>query len=174
MVQTHFERLGLPRRFSVDPGELERAYLARSRAVHPDFHLAGSGAELASSLEAAAAANEAYATLKDPFARAEYLLALDGGPAGPAAKLPPAFLAEMLDVREAIDAARGRPADAARLKADLAGRLAALADGVAARFGGYEALPAGDPSADTFRTQIRALLDQARYVRRLADDLDAD
>ena len=61
-----------------------------------------------------------------------------------------------------------------RLKADLAGRLAALADGVAARFGGCEAVPPGDPSADTFRTQIRALLDQARYVRRLADDLDAD
>jgi molecular chaperone HscB len=170
----HFERLGLPRRFSVDPAELERAYLARSRAFHPDYHLAGSGADLASSLDASAAANEAYATLKDPFARAEYLLSLGGGDAGPAAKLPPAFLAEMLDVREAIDAARGKPAEAARMKADLAARLAVLAAGVAARFDGYEGLAPGDPAGDALRTQIRSLLDQARYVRRLADDLDAD
>ena len=34
---THFERLGLPRRFRLDPAELERNYLAKSREVHPDF-----------------------------------------------------------------------------------------------------------------------------------------
>ena len=34
---THFERLGLPRRFRLDAAELERNYLARSREVHPDF-----------------------------------------------------------------------------------------------------------------------------------------
>src|SRR6185295_16454468 len=100
MTNDYFERLGLPRRFSVDAGELERAYLARSRAVHPDYHLASSGAELEASLEASAAANEAYNALRDPFARAEYLLTLDDrAPAG-ASQLPPAFLMEMLEIRE--------------------------------------------------------------------------
>ncbi len=64
----YFDRLGLPRRFSLDAAELERAYLARSRAIHPDYHLAGSDAELAASLELSAAVNEAYNTLRDPFA----------------------------------------------------------------------------------------------------------
>src|SRR5437764_6028977 len=97
----HFHRLGLPRRFVVDAGELERAYLARSRAVHPDYHLAGPSADLGASLELSAALNEAYNTLRDPFARAEHLLALNGAPSnGAHRQMPPAFLAEVLDARE--------------------------------------------------------------------------
>ena len=34
---SHFERLGLPRRFRFDAAALERNYLQRSRQVHPDF-----------------------------------------------------------------------------------------------------------------------------------------
>ena len=72
---THFERLGLPRRFPLDLAELERNYLARSRDVHPDH----AGNDRAS-LEASAALNEAYAVVRDPFRRADYLLTLAGGP----------------------------------------------------------------------------------------------
>ena len=43
---THFERLGLPRRFRLDPAELERNYLARSRTVHPD-HAGNARAKMA-------------------------------------------------------------------------------------------------------------------------------
>ena len=72
---THFERLGLPRRFRLDAAALEANYLARSREVHPDF----TGNDPAS-LQASAALNEAYTTLREPFRRAEYLLNLEGGP----------------------------------------------------------------------------------------------
>src|SRR5689334_9428852 len=108
-MDDHFDRLGLPRRFAVDAAELERQYLARSRAVHPDYHAAGAAGDLEASLELSAAVNEAYNTLKDPFARAEYLLRLEGGPtAAEHGQMPPAFLAEMLDLREQVEAARGR------------------------------------------------------------------
>src|SRR5262245_43621612 len=96
-----FRRLGLPRRFFLDAAELERAYLAHSRAVHPDYHGAGASADLEASLELSAGVNEAYNTLRDAFARAEHLLALEGGPSASASRqMPPAFLAEMLDARE--------------------------------------------------------------------------
>ena len=75
MSDDYFDRLGLPRRFVLVAGALERAYLARSRAIHPDFHLAGSSADLDASMELSAALNEAYNILRDPFARAEHLLA---------------------------------------------------------------------------------------------------
>jgi molecular chaperone HscB len=106
----HFERLGLPRRFSLDPAVLEAAYLERSRAVHPDFHHGASGGEQAASETLTAAVNEAYAALKDPFRRADHLLALLGGPTATEVKdLPPAFLMEMMDLREEIERApRGR------------------------------------------------------------------
>jgi molecular chaperone HscB len=166
--QTHFDRLGLPRRFLVDPAELERAYLARSRDVHPDYHLAGSEADLAASLEASAAVNEAYNTLRDPFARAEYLLNLEGGPsAGEQKQMPPAFLAEMLDAREQIELTRGKPDAVAKLEADFRGRFDALMDEIAAAF----AFPSRDAAT---RGKIRGLLNAAKYVRGLLRDLHSD
>src|SRR5215213_7932505 len=123
----HFDRLGLPRRFLLDAGELERAYLAHSRAVHPDFHLAGASSELDASLELSAAVNEAYNTLRDPFTRAEHLLALEGGPSASEHKqMPPAFLAEMLEAREEIEQARGKPAESERLGNAFASRYDGL------------------------------------------------
>ena len=99
----HFDRLGLPRRFSLDPAALEREYLARSRAVHPDYHQLASSAEQAASVEFSAAINEAYTTLKDPFKRAEYLQKLEGGPSASELKdMPAEFLEEMLDLRTEI------------------------------------------------------------------------
>src|SRR5262245_42660667 len=96
---THFERLGLPRRFALDPAELERNYLARSREVHPDH----AGNDRAS-LEASAALNEAYTILRDPFRRADYLLTLEGGPTAAEQKqAAPEFLEEMLDLRMRIE-----------------------------------------------------------------------
>lgn len=173
-MDDHFTRLGLPRRFSLDAGELERAYLERSRAVHPDYHLAGSDAELAASLELSAALNAAYNTLRDPFTRADYLLTLDGSPAEPNSKLPPAFLAEMLDAREQIASAAAKPAEVARLKAEFDRRLSALSGGLAPLFARYEAPGADDPARANLRGEVRNLLSQARYVRRLIEDLLSD
>ena len=168
-MDDYFDRLGLPRRFSVDPGELERAYLARSRAVHPDYHVAGATADLAVSLDAAAAVNEAYNTLKDPFARAEYLLSLEGGPAaGEHTALPAGFLAEMLEAREEIEAARGDAGRAAELEAGYAARYDRLLAEVAAAFQAHAARP--DRAA---LVTVRERLNAAKYVRRLLDDLHA-
>src|SRR5438552_12225767 len=172
MTFDFFQRLGLPRRFSVDADELERAYLARSRAVHPDYHLAASASELAASLELAAALNEAYNTLRDPFARAEYLLALVGGPGASEDKqMPAAFLAEMLEAREEIERARGNPAEVARLDAEFTRRYNQLLAEVAECFAEYAKYPAGPPTRGAILLMIRSRLNAAKYVRGLIRDL---
>lgn len=154
----HFERLGLPRRFSVDVGELERAYLAHSRAAHPDFHALGGKGQLAASEAHAAAVNEAYTTLKDPFRRAEHLLALLGGPAASEVKdIPPAFLMEMMEVREAIEAADA--AGKERLEADIRDRYAAVFTGIDKLF------------AKNDLTGVRKELNAAKYLKGLLRDL---
>jgi molecular chaperone HscB len=109
----HFERLGLPRRFALDLREVERQYRARSRAIHPDFHQLGATSEQQASLDATARLNEAYAALRDPFKRAEYLLQLEGGPSASEQKeMPPEFLEEVLELRMAIEELREtEPAD---------------------------------------------------------------
>lgn len=169
----HFERLGLPRRFSLDAAELERAYLARSRAVHPDYHVAGADAELAASLEASAALNEAYNTLRDAFTRAEYLLTLEGGPAASEHKqLPPAFLAEMMEAREEVERVRGKPGEVTRLDATFTTRYDKIMADVAAAFGALATATATD--RDTVARAIRTNLSAAKYVRGLLRDLHAD
>jgi molecular chaperone HscB len=171
----HFHRLGFPRRFVLDPAELERAYLAQSRAVHPDFHLDGPSADLGASLELSAATNEAYTALRDPFTRAEHLLALEGGPsAAEHREMPAAFLMEMLDLRERLEAARGNAAETDRLAADFAARYNGLMTGVGALFGRLEASSADESTRTALLRQIRATLNAAKYVRGLVRDLHAD
>ena len=159
----HYERLGLPRRFSIDPASLEAAYLDRSRAVHPDFHHAGSSGEQAASETASAAVNEAYTTLKDPFRRAEHLLALVGGPTAAEVKdIPPAFLMEMMDLREAVEGADA--AGKSKHEADAKRRLDTIFAGLVPLFEMAEA----DPAA---RLALRKELNAAKYLKGLLRDL---
>jgi molecular chaperone HscB len=172
----HFHRLGLPRRFVLDAGELERAYLAHARAVHPDYHLAGASADLNASLELSAAVNEAYNTLRDPFTRAEHLLALAGGPSASEHKqMPPAFLAEMLDLREQLETARKvGGARLSELGADFDRRYNEILATVRELFGRFESSAADSAvCADTLK-QVRASLNAAKYVRGLIRDLRSE
>lgn len=158
-----FERLGLPRRFSIDPAALEAAYLDRSRAVHPDFHTQSSGGEQAASEALTAAVNEAYTTLKDPFRRAEHLLGLLGGPTAAEVKdIPAAFLMEMMDLREAIE--RAAPILKAQYEKEAKQRLNAIFDGLVPLFDKAEA----NPDA---RLAIRKELNAAKYLKGILRDL---
>src|SRR5689334_3454791 len=74
----HFARLGLDRGFDVDTAELDRRYFALQRQLHPDRFVAKSPRERAIAQSQAASLNDAYETLKDPLARAVYLLKLGG------------------------------------------------------------------------------------------------
>ena len=104
---SHFDRLGLSTQYDVSPAELERRYLAWSRELHPDFYQTKSAEEQAMSLKLSAALNDAYATLKDPVRRAEYLLYLFEGPtAAEHRAMPEGFLEEILDLRMEIQEAK--------------------------------------------------------------------
>ena len=73
-----FGEFGLPRRLQMDITELEKDFYARSRRLHPDRFAAKPVAEQAAALEASSRLNDAYRTLKDPIARTQHLLALEG------------------------------------------------------------------------------------------------
>ena len=108
----HFEVLGLPRKLGIDAADLQRRFHELSRRYHPDFHQAAPPEEQARVLEASARVNAAHRTLRDPITRVEYLVRLEEGrenaPAQAAdkAKAPPALLAEMFEIQEALQEAR--------------------------------------------------------------------
>ncbi len=102
---THFARLGLPVEFAIDQGELDRRYFAFQRLLHPDRFATRSARERVISQSQAVSLNEAYCTLKDPLARADYLLKQKGvaaNPDGCHTINDPTLLIEQMERREAL------------------------------------------------------------------------
>lgn len=107
----HFEILGIPRGFRQDETALEERYRELSRLLHPDRHAARSATERRLVLEKMIEVNDAYRALRDPVRRAAYLLSLRGldlGESSGSSYLPPDFLMEVMETREAFDEARAR------------------------------------------------------------------
>ena len=107
-ARNHFELLGLPVAFAVDASRLESRYRELQGRVHPDRFAAGSEAERRVAMQWATRANEAYRTLRDPLARARYLLGLKGYDTGEETNtaMPPDFLMQQMEWREAAAEAR--------------------------------------------------------------------
>jgi molecular chaperone HscB len=162
-----FTLLGLPRSFDIDPGVLQAAYLRRAAALHPD-RLTDPLAQTHAQREAAAL-NDARAALADDEQRANVLLALLGGPAKDQDKsLPEGFLIEMMEVREAMDAAlaTGDAAERDRLDRWAREHRQAHVENVRAGFAGLGAAPAPGQLA-----ALRRELNAWRYIERMLQQL---
>lgn len=162
-TRNHFELFGLPARFRLDAAALERAYRELQRNVHPDRYAGAADHEKRLALQGSARVNEAYRTLKEPVARAEYLLQLSGvdATAETDTRLPVDFLMRQLERREAADDARaGRDEHA----------LAAILEDVQRESGellaDLEQVLDGD-DREAARMRVREL----RFLAKLGDDL---
>lgn len=78
MPTDYFAFFGLPRKLSLDTAALEREMYTLSRRLHPDLYVRATQQEQQWSLEQSSKLNDAYRTLRDPVARTEYLLKLEG------------------------------------------------------------------------------------------------
>jgi molecular chaperone HscB len=74
----YFSFFGLPRKLNIDTAALEREMYALSRRLHPDLYAQATEEEQTWSLEQTSQLNDAYRTLRDPIARTQYLLKLEG------------------------------------------------------------------------------------------------
>jgi molecular chaperone HscB len=169
-MMTFFERLGLPRRFSIHTSDVERLYLAKSRESHPDFHQLASAEDQLRSLEDTATLNQAYVTLRDPFRRADYLLTLLDGPSAQHDKnLDQSFLMEMMELREQIEDVQATNGDLAPVEADLVARLAQKEQAIAHQFSTMEAAPEANHSAQL--VSIRRELNAVKTLQSLLRDV---
>jgi molecular chaperone HscB len=75
---TYFEIFSLPAHLVLDTAALEKSFYALSRKLHPDRFASRPPDEQAAALAESSRLNDAYRTLKDPIARTEYLLKLEG------------------------------------------------------------------------------------------------
>ena len=196
MTTDHFAVFGLERRLAIDVPALQRRFYELSRQWHPDFHQSASPQAQARALEESARVNAAYRALRDPLKRVEHLISLeevratggDGGTllgspsskdgAATKPKAPPALLAEMFEIQEALEEAKaGTLDDATRAmlteqRASLETRMA----GAEARITGPlsqawdAAAPAGKAAA---LAALKEALATRAYLRTVIDDLTA-
>lgn len=161
-----FAALGLPRRFELDVEDLELRHRELARRLHPDRFARASADERLRSLRAATALNDAYRTLRDVVLRAEYLVELGGAKANERHPVDPAFLVEILELREEHDAARaaGDEARATALVKDVRRRRDDALASLGGLFARAEAMGAGAVG------QIRAVLTSVRYFARFLDE----
>ncbi len=113
-----FELFGLPEQFAQERSAIDQRWKELQRQAHPDKFAAQGAAAQRVAMQWSVRINEAYQRLKDPVKRAAYLCELKGAPvqAHHNTAMPPAFLVQQMEWREALE------------EASSASELQALAD----------------------------------------------
>ncbi len=107
-MQNHFTLFQLPQQFAIDMSALEKAYHSVQNQAHPDKFVHATSAEKRVAMQWATRANEAYHVLKNPLRRAAYLCELNDVDLQTESNtaLPPSFLMQQMEWREALDDAK--------------------------------------------------------------------
>jgi molecular chaperone HscB len=154
----YFSFLGLPRKLNIDSADLEQRFRALSRQFHPDYFYNATPAERRASLERSSYLNDAYRTVRQPIARVEYLLQLEGlaprSPEEAGKQVPPALLEEVFALNEELDEVRDRRASGAPVD-EWKGRLERARVPIEAKRDAHE------EQVSALSAQWDALVDQA-------------
>jgi molecular chaperone HscB len=176
----YFAVFGLPRKLWVEMAGLEAQFLQRSWKLHPDNFVNASERERELSLERSSQLNEAYGVLRDPVARVEYLLEIEGRRKEGEQKqqAPPELLEEVFELNESLDELRETRAGGGDLAA-LRARLAAEQANFQARLGQVDAelqrvaaewdaaLDGGTQAKEQALGKLNDLLNRRSYIRNL-------
>ena len=189
----YFTVFGLPRKLRIDTTALERTFYRLSRKLHPDLYAQASPNERQWSLDQTSLLNDAYRTLKDPVARTEYLLRLegveieagrtdDGKPED--SRVPPDLLEEVFELNMQLEEMRMNRkmgeddpqlrAELEKAKAQFEGQLAESDSQLEELWMEWDAaVDSGNEAAKSgTKDKMVALLDSRRYVRNLVRDVN--
>lgn len=180
-VTDYFTFFALPRKLALDAAALERQFEQLSWKLHPDSFHRATTYEQELSLEKSATLNDAFRTLRDPVARAEYLLGLEGVRRDGEIKqqAPPDLLAEVFELNEYLEELRDarRSMGDAREMDELKHRLEKARasfqekmDGVlselTAQFAAFDAAAGDAPRRDSMQ-KMSEILNRHSYIRNL-------
>jgi molecular chaperone HscB len=117
----YFAMFEIPRKLWIEMSVLEQKFLQLSWKLHPDNFVNANPEEREVSLKRSSELNDAYRTLRDPVARVEYLLAIEGARKEGETKqqAPPELLEEVFELNEWLDElreAQASEADTSSLK----------------------------------------------------------
>jgi molecular chaperone HscB len=187
----YFTYLGLARKLTIDAAELEQKFRTLSRQFHPDYFYNAPAAERRASLERSSYLNDAYRTLRQPLARIEYLLQIEGMPAGGNAdggkQVPATLLEQVFALNEELDEVRELRAGGAS-EAEWQARLEQARGPIDARRASHErelselaerwdALidrPAGDDERKATLAALRDRMLERNYITNLLAGIERE
>lgn len=177
----YFAMFEMPRKLWIEMGVLEQKFLQLSWKLHPDNFVNSNAEEREISLKRSSELNDAYRTLREPVARVEYLLAIEGARKEGQNKqqAPPELLEEVFELNESLDElreAKSSGGDTAALKQ----RLEAAGKGFESKLTEVDtelqnaarewdkSLDAGDPEQrKAIIRKLNDLLNRRSYIRNL-------
>ena len=195
-----FAVFGLPRKLNLDEGALQRDFYRLSREYHPDKFARGTAAEQQAAMDKSSELNDAYRALKDPIARTQHLLELEGvrleeqsSAATQAARtsgtekkqvVPPELLEEVFELNMQLQELRMgkqmgesdpeivRQLEAAKHKFES--DLNALTNELKSIWNHWDAVVDGGDAAtrNSIRDKMVALLNKRSYIRNLVRDVN--
>lgn len=169
MNTDYFDVYELPRRLTLDTGELQKKFYAKSREWHPDRFATAPPADQNRALDMTSALNDGYRTLKDPVHRAEYLLSLEGFDIGQqrTKNVPPELLEEVFDLNMMLEHVADNRSELETARARFARMLHQVDCDLEHEFEHYDS----DPDRSVLSV-IRSILNRRRYIQNLLRDVD--
>jgi molecular chaperone HscB len=177
----YFAIFELPRKLWIEMAALEQKFLQLSWKLHPDNFVNAAPEEREISLKRSSELNDAYRTLRDPVARVEYLLAIEGARKEGQTKqqAPPELLEEVFELNESLDQlreAKSLGGETSSLKQRLQtaeknfeSKLSEVdAELQSAAHEWDQALESNDPAQrEAIKNQLNDLLNRRSYIRNL-------
>ena len=185
----HFSLFGFPRKLWLEMSALERNFLQLSWKLHPDRFMNASASEQEAALRRSSELNDAYRVLRDPVARVEYLLELEGMRKEGEHKqqAPPELLEEVFDLNESLDELREAKAEGGDLAA-LKLRLQSAEKNFQEKLSEVDAhlqeaakqwdtaldANAGDTDRKQILVRLNELLNRRSYIRNLVANVEKE
>jgi len=183
----YFAIFGLPRKLWIEMSALERKFLQLSWKLHPDNFVNASEQEREHSLMRSSELNDAYRTLRDPVARVEYLLGIEGARKEGEHKqqAPPELLEEVFELNESLDELREAKASGGDLGA-LKTRLESAERSFQEKLGEVDAqlqatahewdaaLDGDVATRSKIKARLNELLNRRSYIRNLVTNVQKE
>src|SRR5689334_9921764 len=185
----YFGIFGVPHKLWIEMGSLEKKFLELSWKLHPDRFVNTGASEQEIALRRSSELNDAYRVLRDPVARVEYLLELEGMRKEGEHKqqAPPELLEEVFELNESLDElreAKTSGSDLASLKSRLEsaetsfqeklGRVDAQLQEAASQWDAALDAKAGGSDRKGIMARLNELLNRRSYIRNLVTNVQKE
>ena len=187
--RSYFDLFEVPPKLRIEMSALEKKFLELSWKLHPDKFVNASSEEQELSLKNSSELNDAYRVLREPVARVEYLLELEGMRKEGEHKqqAPPELLEEVFELNESLDELREAKASGGDL-ASLKSRLQAEEKNFQEKLNEVDAklqetarqwdaaidANASDSDRKAIMVRLNELLNRRSYVRNLVTNVQKE